>query len=260
MRNSLRVKVLVHFLCISFLVMVNVVAQAGEKSLPIGLMMSKGEVKFEAKENTWKPVEPSAFPIFQCTRVKTEQGDAIISLPDLGQVRVGQNSLFSYDRRDRLLLFQGSIEFRIRAAAEMRFAVGKISIESSRSLQASANPSSISDKSEEVIGSISIHPNGGVTVKTIQGSLTVIDGEQTVLAALSSGQDLIIPSAPVKSGKRVAVAQADDPATGGGEGKATSEFSVWEWIGVGASVAGAVGLPVYGFASGRGSDSTPVCP
>ena len=267
MRNSLSVKVFVYFLCVSFLVMMNGfrgrVAEAKEKSLPIGLMISRGEVKFEAKENIWKLVEPSAFPLFQGTRIKTEKGVAVIFLQDLGQVRVGQNSLFSYDQRDRLLLFQGSIDFRIRTAAEMRFGIGTISIVPSRSFQASRNSSSISNKNEEVIGSISVHSNGGVTVKTIQGSLTVIDQGQTVLAALSSGQDVTIPFASVKSGTRVVVAQASDPATAGSEGAKGSGFSVWEWVGVGVAIAGVAGIAVYGYESTRrdgGDDFIPICP
>ena len=93
MRNRLSLKVLVYFLCVSFLVMMNgfqgMMTEAKEKSLPIGQMTSKGEVKFEAKENTWETAEPSAFPLFQGTKVKTEKGVAVILLPeDHGQIEV----------------------------------------------------------------------------------------------------------------------------------------------------------------------------
>jgi hypothetical protein len=242
MRNRLSPKFFVYFLCVSFIVMMNgfqgMKTEAKEKGLPIGQMISKGEVKFEAKENIWKTVEPSAFPLFQGTKVKTEKGVAVILLPkDHGQIEVGQNSLFSFDQEDRLLLFQGSIDFRIQAAAEMRFGTREISIVPSRSLQATRNPSSVPYKNEEIIGSISIHPDGGVTVRTLQGSLTVIDQRQTVLAALSSKEELTIPSASVKTGPRVMVAQTDGTPAGGSEGSELLGLSTWEWVGVAVGAA-----------------------
>jgi hypothetical protein len=230
------------------------------KGLPIGQMISRGEVKFEAKENTWKTVEPSAFPIFQGTKVKTEKGVAVILLPkDHGQIEVGQNSLFSFDQRDRLLLLQGSIDFRIQTAAEVRFGAGEISIVPSRSLQATRDPSSVPYKNEEIIGSISIHSDGAVTVRTLQGSLTVIDQRQTVLAALSSKEELTLPSASVKTGPRVMVAQTSGTAAGGSEGSEFLGLSTWEWVGVGVGMAGMAGVAVYAEESTKVHDQIPIC-
>jgi len=236
--------------------------EAQEKVLPIGQMTSRGEVKFEAKENTWKIAEPSAFPLFQGTKVKTEKGVAVILLPDNGQIEVGQNSLFSFDQKDRLLLLQGSIDFRIQTAAEMRFGTGEISIVPSRSLQATRNPSSVPYKNEEIIGSISIHPDGAVTVRTLQGSLTVIDQRQTVLAALSSKEELTIPSASVKTGPRVMVAQTSGTAAGGSEGPAFLGLSTWEWVGVGVGITAiATGIVLVSeHNKDRHHDRIPICP
>jgi hypothetical protein len=225
-------------------------------------MISKGEVKFEAKENTWKTVELSAFPLFQGTRVKTEKGVAVIFLPDYGQIEIGQDSLFSFDQKDHLLLLQGSIDFRIHTAAGMRFGTEEISIVPSRSLQAARNPSSVPYKNEEIIGSISIHPDGAVTVRTLQGSLTVIDQRQTVLAALSSKEELTLPSASVKTGPRVMVAQTSGPAAGGSEGSEFLGLSTWEWVGLGVGIT-AIGTGIVLVSEhnkDRHHDRIPFCP
>jgi hypothetical protein len=62
-------KVLVYFLSASFLLMMNglprMAAGATERGIAIGEMISKGEVKFEARENVWRSVEPSHFPVIQ---------------------------------------------------------------------------------------------------------------------------------------------------------------------------------------------------
>jgi hypothetical protein len=260
-------KFFAYFLCVSFLVMMNgfqgMKTEAKEKDLPIGQMISKGEVKFEAKENTWKTVEPSAFPLFRGTKVKTEKGVAVILLPkDHGQIEVGQNSLFSFDQKDRLLLLQGSIDFRIQTAAEVRFGTGEISIVPSRSLQAARDPSSVPYKNEEIIGSISIHPDGAVTVRTLQGSLTVIDQKQTVVAALSSKEELTLPSASVKTGPRVMVAQTSGTAAGGSEGSEFLGLSTWEWVGVGVGMTG-IGTAVVLVSEhnrDKHHDRIPICP
>jgi hypothetical protein len=264
MRNHIIAKVFVYFICVSFLVMMNgfkeMMTEAREENLPIGQMISKGKVKIETKENIWKLVEPSAFPLFQGTKVKTEKGVAVILLQDLGQIEVRQNSLFSFDQKDCLLLFQGSIDFRIQTAAEMKFRTGDISIVPSRSLQASRNPSPVSYKNEETIGSISIHPNGAVTVRTLLGSLKVINQKQTVLAALSSKEEITIPSTTVKTGPKVMVAQASDTVAGGSEGSKFLSLSLWEWVGVGVGMAGMAGAAVYAEESTEVHDHIPICP
>ncbi len=69
-------------------------ALAGGKEInfPIGEMVSRGEVKFEAREKVWKNVEPASFPVFAGLKVKTERGMATIFLGAYHQVEMGQNS------------------------------------------------------------------------------------------------------------------------------------------------------------------------
>jgi hypothetical protein len=235
------------------------ITEAKEKNLPIGQMISKGKVEIEAKENIWKLVEPSVFPLFQGTKVKTEKGMAVILLQDIGQIEVRPNSLFSFDQRDHLLLLQGSIDFRIQTATEMKFRIGEVSIIPSRSLQASRNHFPVSYKNEEVIGSISIHPNGAVTVKTLMGSLKVINQKQTVLAALSPKEEITIPSTSLKSEPNVMVAQARDAVAGGNEGSKLLGLSTWEWVGVGIGMATFAGIGVYAEESTEVHDHIPIC-
>ncbi|NWF92531.1 MAG: hypothetical protein HXY46_06410, partial [Syntrophaceae bacterium] len=63
MRAKAWQRLLVYFVCVSFLVMMNgfpmASVEARENLLPIGEMVSKGEVKFEARENVWRKVESS---------------------------------------------------------------------------------------------------------------------------------------------------------------------------------------------------------
>ncbi|HMK52827.1 MAG TPA: hypothetical protein VK551_10015, partial [Thermodesulfobacteriota bacterium] len=118
-------KLFIYFLCISFLLLTSgihtMVAEAKEIGRPIGEMVSKGEVKFEARDKVWKNVDPSHFPIFQGVKIKTEKGTSILALADNCQIEVGENSLLTFDQSDRLHLVQGSIDFRIPATAAMEF-------------------------------------------------------------------------------------------------------------------------------------------
>jgi hypothetical protein len=83
-------------------------------------------------------------------------------------------------------------------------------------------------------------------VKSIQGSLSVVNPEHVVLAALSSKDTVTIPSVTADSPSKVMVAQAGQ--TGGGSSSSSSggEFlgldtGTWLWIGAGAVVLGGVG-------------------
>jgi hypothetical protein len=222
MKKGMNFKTFVYFLSISFLLLTNgfprIVAEAAERSIPIGEMVSKGEVNFEARENVWKKVEPFHFPIFQGVKIKTEKGMAAISLGNNSQIEVGQNSLFSFDQMDWVRLYQGQINFRISPSAELNFKIGNLLVTKSRSLQASKGPIVASPKNEEAIGSISIHSNGSATVKSIQGQFFITDIDHHVLASLSSNEYVTIPSITVKSPSRALVAQVGGPTTGLPEG------------------------------------------
>jgi hypothetical protein len=267
MKKGMVFKAFVYFLSISFLLLTNgfprIVAAATEKGFPFGEMISKGDVKFEARDKVWKNVDPSHFPIFQGVKIKTEKGTSILALTDNCQIEVGQNSLLTFDRNDRLHLSQGSIDFRIPAAATIEFKIGNIFVMPYRSLQASKSPSVPLPKIEEAIGSITIHANGAVTVKSLQGSLSILSQDRVVLASLPSRDSVTIPSVTVKSPSRIMVAQAGETAREV-ESREKERLPAWLWIGAGfAAVAAAAGIGIYYWdrhEERERNERIPICP
>ncbi len=263
MEKRFGLRVFIYFLCVSFLVMMSgfpgAMAAAKEKGLPAGEMVSKGEVKFEARENVWKGVESSHFPIFQGTKFKTEKGVAIVTLSNNSQIEVSPNSLFSLDQDDRFILSKGGIEFRIPSASEINFKVGNLSILKSRSLQAAKDSSTAHPMIEEAMGSISIHPNGSVTIKSTQGKLTVMNQDQVVLAAVSSKESITIPSTSAGAKQPVMVAQTGQVRTGGGTGTPLGVSTEVLAIVGGAVVLGGAGI-IGNANSGESQFVGAVCP
>ena len=239
MKKGLCQKTLIYFISVSFLLMMNgfpgAIAQAKEIGFPIGEMVSKGEVKFEAREKVWRDVDPSHFPILQGVKIKTEKGTSILALTNNCQIEVGQNSLLSFDQNERLHLIQGSIDFRIPTTTEIEFKIGSLLVTKYHPLHASKNPIAVLPKNEETIGSISIHSNGAVTLKSIQGSLSILSEERVVLASLSSKETVTIPSVTVKTPSRVMVAQVGETAK---EVESKEKSRSWYWVGGGLLVAG----------------------
>ena len=145
MGKGLGCRIFVYFLCVSFLSLMvgspRWVAGAKERNLPIGEMVSKGGVKFEVKENVWKDVEPSHFPVFPGVKIKTAgDGIAAIALVNRCQVEAGQDSILSFDQNDRIHLVQGKIDFRIPSGEEVVFKAGNLTVTKSRAFQASHRP------------------------------------------------------------------------------------------------------------------------
>jgi hypothetical protein len=265
MEKRLFYKVFVYFLSVSFFFLMSgfnsLMVEAKEISFPIGEMVSKGTVKFEARENVWKDVEPSNFPIFQGTKIKTEKGMAVMILRNNSQIEVSPDSLFFFDQDSRLILSRGSIEFRIPYTSEISFRVGNISISKSRTLEAAKTPSAVSLKNEETMGTISIHSNGSVTVKSVQGNLSLVNQDRVVLAGLSSKDSVTIPSVTVGKAPRVMVAQAGLTGTTSEESEGFLGIPTWGWIGIGigsAVIAGVVIIASKG--GGGGHDYVAVCP
>jgi hypothetical protein len=263
----------VYFLCFSFLLLVSgfprAIAEAKGRGFPIGEMISSGEVKFEARENAWKRVEPSHFPIFQGVRIKTENGHALIVLTNEGQVEVGQNSLFSFQADKQFHLFQGRVSFRIPSRTNLVFRVGNLSIMRPLPME-SANSRVITPRSPETVGSVSLHSNGAVTVKSIRGPLSVQNQESVVLAALSASESVTIPSSAAFGNQGQMVAVIGDPAADVyPTGKAlTEEFlglskTTWMLIAL-AGVAAAGGGIALAVSGGEDDEDiipfTPVCP
>ena len=265
MKKGIIYKSFIYSLCFSFLLLMNGFSRIGleakEAERPLGEMVSKGEVKFEARENVWKKVESSHFPIFKMTRVKTESGHAILTLPDNGRIEVNPKSLFSFDKEGRLILTEGSIKFHLPITSEINFKIGNLSIIKARTLQA-AKGNSISSPAESLVtGSLSIHPNGSITVKTLEGRLNVLNQDHVLLAAVSKNDSVTIPSVTVSGPSRVMVAQAGETATT--TTGTTGDFlgiSTWGWVGIIAAAVAVVVIVAAAGGGGGGDDGVPVCP
>jgi len=138
----------------------------------------------------------------------------------------------------------------------MKIQAGDVSIIKSRVQQADRSPGASSVKDEEAFGSISIQPNGSITVKNVQGKLSILNRNNDVVAALSPKESVTLSTT---SGGKVQVAQAAAGGTAGAAG--AGEFlgiSTLGWVGVGAAaVATGVGIGIAAGGSGGGGG---VCP
>jgi len=267
-------KLFIWFLCVSFIYLMSgfpqAIAAARETGLPLGEMVSTGEVKFEARENVWKDVEPSHFPVFCCMKIKTEKGGAVLTLRDNCQIEAGQGSLFFMDQGNQFHLMTGELSFRILSRSEMVFEVGTLSIiRSGTHLAASSNTFQTSPRVEDTIGSIAIHSNGSVSVKTTQGSLSILNRARNVLATLSGKDAVTVPSVMVSRKDTTVVAQAgptDQDQVAGSTGTGTGgtflglSGGTWTWIGIGALALGAgVGIGIAATPSPSTQTVVPLC-
>jgi len=263
MRKRFVFKAFIYFLSVSFLLMMNGLPVTGAEVkgkgiLIVGEMVSRGEVKFEARENVWKKVESSHFPIFQGTKIKTEKGNATIILTENSQIEVSPNSLLSLDQGDQFVLSRGSIQFRIPSTSEINFKAGNISILKSRSFQANRDLSMAPGSGEETIGSIAIHPSGSITIKSIKGKISILNQDHVVLASLSSKDSITIPSTPARTKPRTMVAQVGETAVP--EGAGFLGISHWGWVGIIAGAAAIGGVIVWAVSEAGGEERRPVCP
>jgi len=264
MKRGFAFKAWVYLLCVSFLFLASgfhtMVGEAKEMGRPLGEMVSRGEVKFESRKAVWKNVELSQFPIFPGMRIKTGKGASLITLEGNRQIEVRKNSFLSFDRSDEIQLTQGTIDFRLPSTAELSFKVGDLTVIQSKSLQASKNPLPVSPKSEATIGSISVHSNGAITIKSLQGSLSVLNQERVVLAALSSKDTVTFPSVTVKVPPREMLAQAGkktinlDPHSSNFLG-----IPDWGWVAIVCGVAITASVVIIA-ATGDGGGDGLSCP
>jgi hypothetical protein len=266
MRRGLAYKIFVCFLCFAFTSLTGgfpkMLADARGGGLPIGEMISKGDVKYEARENVWKTVEHSHFPIFQGAKIKTGKGMALVVLANESQIEVGHNSLLSFQQNDQFHLSQGTISFRIPSGTETSFRVGDLSIGESPPLEAAKSPL-ISPRSEETVGSIALHSNGAVTVKSIRGPLSVRNQDSVVLAALSPKESVTIPSITASGGQGQMVAQVGDEYPTGEA--ATEELlglskTTWFFIAVAAVAIVGGGMAYVFFTADDDDEFIPICP
>jgi hypothetical protein len=262
-------KSFISFLGISFLILVGGLssfkAEAQEKRLPIGEMVSRGEVKFEAREKVWKNVEPSYFLVFQGSKIKTEKGTALISMGNNNQIEMGQNSILAFEQKDRLRLYQGRIDFRISPRADTNFRVGNLIVVKTPPLQAAQKPALDSQKNETAMGSISIHPNGSVSLRSMQGQFAVLNQKHIVLAAISPKESLTIPSIavekpPSEKTPDVKFAQVGEVAEEEVFEEGFLGLSGWTWGGIGVGVLAVGGIAAAAGGGGGGEAAAPVCP
>jgi hypothetical protein len=265
-------KVFSYFLCVSFLLQVGgisaIFAEEKEKNFPIGEMFSRGEVKFEVSEKIWQKVEPSYFPIFEGSKIKTENGSAIISLKNDILVEMGANTVLSIDRKDQIQVFQGHLNFRINSPEGVSIRVGKITVANSPSRAASTSMM-VSKVEAADIGTVRFHSNDSVTIRSTQGQFRILNPQGVTLATLSPKESLSVPSSILenppaeKSQKKMFAQVGEIPATPEEEGTYWG-LSKWTWGAIGLGVVGLAGIGIAaggGGGGGGGSSSPPpVCP
>jgi hypothetical protein len=262
------------FLCFTFFLAVSGFSggriHAKDARFPIGEMISKGGVKFESKEKVWKDIDSSHFPIFEKGKIRTQQGTGIVTLTNNCHVEIAPNSVISFEQLDRLLLTQGRVNFRVPSGREMTIKIGSITVTKPRIQQASKGTTIIPNRNEETIGSITVHSNGSVTIGNLKGSLSIVDQDRVVIAALSSKESITIPSVMATGRSNKMVAQAGEVK---GSAKAAQNvidqewtylgLNAIEWISVGYAKALVGGLIYLFWPEGdkeRSVEQAPMCP
>jgi hypothetical protein len=261
-------------LCFSFFLMVSgfpeAVSQARNAKFPIGEMISRGGVRFEARENVWKSIDSSHFPVFEKGKIRTDQGTGMVTLGNSCHLEIAQNSLISFEQVDRVHLAQGRVNFRIPSSKEMTIKVRSLVVTKPRVQQASKGTAIIPAKNEDTVGSITVHSNGSVTVKNLQGSLSILDQDRAVVAALSSKESITIPAAMASGKSNKMVAQAGEIRESKRETQNVIDeewrylgLNTIEWIAVGYAAALVGGL-IYAYWPEGDKDRTveqvPTCP
>jgi hypothetical protein len=234
------------------------------QNIPIGQMVSRGGVKFEVNEKSWEKVE-TPFPIFEGMKIRTEKGGAVLALADRTRIEVESDSSFYFDQRDRLHLLRGKINFKLQPDVQLRFKVGNLWITKSYALQTAKGPSIALTNDKELVGSISMHSKGSMTVKSVQGLLSVSNEDGAVLASVSTGESITLPSVVVSSGSPIMMAKAETKGTEGPleEEKGFLGLSGWTWFGIAAAVVIVgviVGVSVWAAGSDDDDREAPVCP
>ncbi len=265
MKKGFLFRAFVYFLSVSFLLLMNefprMIAEANQKAIPVAQMISHGGVKFEVSENSWENVE-TPFPVFEGMKIRTEKGEAVLALAEKTRIEIGSDSLFYFDQRDQFNLLEGRISFRIQPDVPLRFKVGNLWISKSYPLQTAKGSSVALTKDKEFAGSILMHTKGSVTVKSIQGPLHVTSQDGKVLASLSTGESITLPSVVVSPKSSTMMANAEPKSTEEpAEERGFLGLSTWTWVGIAAAVV-VVGVVVGVAVSGGGGDheEAPTCP
>jgi hypothetical protein len=270
MRNRFTFQVFTLFLCVSFLLQTGgvpaILAAEKGKNFPIGEMVSRGEVQFEAGEKIWQKVEPSYFPIFEGSKIKTEKGSAIISLKNDIQIEMGTNTVLFFDRKDQIQVFRGNLNFRINSPEEISIRVGKITVVNSPS-RAASTAMVVSKKDSADIGAIRFSSNDSVTIRSIQGQFRVLNPQGVTLASLSPKESLSLPpgileNTPDEKAEKMRVAQVGEiAATAAVEEEETYlGLSAWTWGAIGLGALAVVGIGFAASGGGGGGGGGGGCP
>lgn len=182
----------------SSFISVNGLAKAMD--FPIGAVISQGNVKMEVKDKVWRTVESPYSPILKGKKIKIEKETARISLSNNSLIEVSQNSLLSFDHGAQLNLLEGGIHFKIPSTAQMNFRIGALSVTKPYPLSTQKGLTTALIREEETRGSLFLLPEGSLRVRSVQGSLSILDHENRVLATTSSNEPITIPP-KILSGK-----------------------------------------------------------
>jgi len=271
MRRGFISRFLTYLICVSFFLQMGgfseILAEEKGKSFPIGGMVSRGEVKFEAKEKIWKKVEPSYFPVFQGSKIKTENGAAIISLVNDNHIQMGPNTILFFDGGSQIRLLQGHINFRIGSPEGISIKVGKVTVANSPYSHVASTSISVSEKKAADIGTVFVHSNDSVTIQSNQGQFFILNQQKVVLATLSSKESLRIPSnvignPPAEKDQKMIFAQVGE-ITPSAEEETYLGLSKWTWVAIGGGVLAVAGIGIAaagGGGGGGGGGAAPVCP
>jgi hypothetical protein len=214
MRLGITCKTFVWFLCLSFLLTMSGVPSVTADTtgdLPFGEMISQGVVQFEAREDVWKEVESIHFPLFHGVRIRTGKGRALIVLGNYSQIDVGPDSLFSFQEMNQFHLLRGQVSFRVPSGADLVFRVGELSIGRVYPMQVSEGSVQLASEQSEIVGSMALRSNGSVTVAGILGPLSIENRDRAVLAVVSPGESVTIPSVTVSGQQKRLLAQVGEP-------------------------------------------------
>ncbi|MBP1695313.1 MAG: hypothetical protein H6Q41_501 [Deltaproteobacteria bacterium] len=163
-----------------------------EMDFPIGTVISQGNVKMEVKDKVWRTLESPYSPMLKGKKIRTGNGTARISLSNNSLIEVSPNSLLSFEHEGQLNLLEGGVHFKIPATAQMNFKIGALSVRKPQRLTTQKGPTTALIREEETEGSLFLHPDGSLRVRSVQGSLSILDHENRVLTTTSSNGPITI--------------------------------------------------------------------
>jgi hypothetical protein len=178
------------------------VEQEGRRKMdfPIGTVISQGDVKMEVKDKAWRTLESSYSPILKGKKIKIGNGGARISLSNNSLIEVSPNSLLLFEDEGQLNLLEGGIHFKIPATAQMNFRIGALSVTKPHRVTSQKGLATALIREEETEGFLFLHPDGSLRIRSVQGSLSILDHENRVLTTFSSDKPITITQ-KILSGK-----------------------------------------------------------